>query len=78
MRPLLLAAGVVLALFGAMHLFVTWEHFRNPPGGTWSVLLPLFIAVASAAIAALAFRRALSASRRPRGTGGEPPPTAAG
>ena len=77
MRALVLSAAVVLALFAAMHLFVTWEHFRNPPGGPWSVLLPLVIAVASGAVAARAFRHAFT-DRRPRGTGGARPPRGAG
>ena len=63
MRAYLLVSGTIFALFGASHLFITYEHWRRTGSDIWWVLGPALIAVCGAALAIWAFRLTLRTSR---------------
>ena len=56
MKAYLLTSGTVFAVFAATHFFITYEHWRAPNPGLWSVLAPALIAIFAAALAIWAFR----------------------
>lgn len=56
MKAYLFTSGTVFALFAAIHLFITYEHWRRPSSDPWSVLAPALIFVASASLALWGFR----------------------
>jgi hypothetical protein len=58
MRAILMIAGIVLALFAAMHVFVTWEHWHQVGPDRESVFEPALTALVSAGLSIWAFRRA--------------------
>jgi uncharacterized membrane protein YedE/YeeE len=56
MKAYLLLSGTLFALFAAVHLFITLEHWRQVGHDAGSVLVPALICLASAGLAAWAFR----------------------
>jgi hypothetical protein len=61
MKALLWIGGIVLTLFSAMHVFITFEHWRHVGPHHESVLEPALFSVIAAGLALLAFRQALRA-----------------
>jgi hypothetical protein len=57
MRSGYLFTAIGLALFSALHVFVTYEHSRQVGPGRESVLAPAVMAVLSAGLAIWALRR---------------------
>ena len=62
MRTIFLIAGIALALFAAMHLFITWEHWHQVGPDRESVFEPGLTALVSAGLSIWALRQ----SRRDR------------
>ena len=56
MRSYLLTTGIIFALFAAMHVFITFEHWRQVGPEAESVLAPAVVAIASGALGFWAFR----------------------
>jgi hypothetical protein len=50
MKPLLWFSAVLLLAFSAMHIFITYEHWRESPQRE-SVLAPALLALVTAALA---------------------------
>jgi hypothetical protein len=59
MKVALWATAAALGLFSAMHVFITYEHFRETPHRE-SVTMPALTALLAAGLAAWAIRRARS------------------
>lgn len=61
MRPYALTSGTIFALAAALHVFVTYEHWRASPADVASVLAPAVVCVLTAGLAIWAFRAARQA-----------------
>jgi hypothetical protein len=62
MKAYLVTTGTIWALFGATHVFVTFEHWRQPVHETGSLFLPALFAAAGAGLAVWAFQLVRRAS----------------
>jgi hypothetical protein len=51
-------SGTIFALVAALHVFVTYEHWRAEPWNVWSVLLPAVVGALSAGLTLWAHRLA--------------------
>jgi hypothetical protein len=51
-----LTSGTIFALVAALHVFVTYEHWRAAPSDVGSVLAPAVVCTLAAALAIWAFR----------------------
>ena len=59
MRLFLWISGIALALFSLMHVFITFEHWRQVGPHRESVIVPASFSLVAAALALVAFRRVL-------------------
>jgi len=62
MKIVLRISGVALALFSLMHVFITFEHWRQVGPNRESIVVPALFSLVAAGLALLAFRRALRSS----------------
>jgi hypothetical protein len=64
MKAYLLISGTIFALFGAFHVFITYQHFRRPGIDLGEVIGPAIIALCGAGLAIWAFRLSRGAPGR--------------
>jgi len=62
MKVVLWISGIALALFSLMHVFITFEHWRQVGPHRESVVVPALFSLVAAGLALIAFRRALRSS----------------
>lgn len=56
MKHYALTSGTIFALAAALHVFVTYEHWRAAPADVASVLAPAVVCALSGGLAIWAFR----------------------
>lgn len=56
MKAYLVTTGAIFTLVAAMHLFITFEHWRLAQPDRWFVVAPVLISLGAIGLAAWAFR----------------------